>query len=417
MVLRSRRRFLATVGAAAAGSAVVGGVGVARREDVQAALPELEQPALDRSGWPTALGGPGHAGTAAWTSGPREQPSPAWSFDFDVLCPTADVIPRVTGMAVHGDGAFVGLDYGRDAENAGSIAAFDVEDGSRRWTDTYQEVLPLPPAVADGRVFVVDPDGTIRALDADSGDELWARDVGVDGAPNAGDRSVSDVTVAAEAVYVTGDETYALEASTGSVRWRSDECFWPSTDGKRVYGYDLRGREKYLVAADPATGTVQWTFRMETDMGLPDESPAVEDGLAIGISGFALFAVDTATGEEVWSSFEDGLHRHALGPERSYGTTTDGPFLHAHDASNGDSIWHDVSAEPRAFVADDETVFADLRSNREYEHGALTAFDGADGTARWRIDEIEGDPGSVRPHAVADGTLYAEANETLYALR
>lgn len=411
MVLRNRRRFLATAGTVVAGSAVLGRVGLAQNQDVRAALFDTDP--LARSGWPTAFGGPGHAGTAAWTSGPGSKPTPAWSFDFELLCPSDDESVSVSGLAVVDDTAYLGLYYyerNQDSSESGAIVALDVDEGSWRWSVDYEDARPLPPAVADGRVFVVDRSGEMRALAADSGEEIWRRDVGVDGAPNSRRRPVSDVTVA-NAVYVSGDATYALDLETEEVRWTSDRFYWPSTDGRQVYGYDYRNDRQFVVAVDAETGEEQWRFRTRHPAGIPDASPLVQDGLVLGRSGDVMYGIDTESGEEAYQIFgEDVVLRHALGPDRLYGYAEDQPFLHAHDANNGDFLWQRDWAESRTYIADGEALYASVREQREQE-GGLLAFNGADGTVRWRIESGGG------PLAIADGTLYVRRGGSVSALR
>jgi outer membrane protein assembly factor BamB len=110
----------------------------------------------------------------------------------------------------------------------GSVYAIDARNGREVWHATSfsrfggREYFYATPAVAYGRVFAPNADGTVYAYGARTGNLLWARQVGtyVYTAPAVWRRTV----------YVGTWDGYfvALDAVTGDVRWRFDA---PSTIG------------------------------------------------------------------------------------------------------------------------------------------------------------------------------------------
>jgi outer membrane protein assembly factor BamB len=94
------------------------------------------------------------------------------------------------------------------------VYALDAADGSKRW-DT---VAWQPPAVAGERAYVSENE-LLRALDLDTGEQVWERDIGPEG------RSAlisSEIVVAEDTIYVGTDATgvYAIDAETGETQDR-----------------------------------------------------------------------------------------------------------------------------------------------------------------------------------------------------
>ncbi len=142
------------------------------------------------------------------------------------------------------------------------------------------------PAVADGRVFVVDyietkrPKGTERALalDEKTGRILWAREweVNYSGIQYAyGPRATP--TVDGDRVYAAGADgkLFCLDVKTGAIIWKKD------------YVADL--------GAEPASWGFHWGFA---------SAPIVDGARLIGLVGgkpnAAVVAFDKMTGKEIW---------------------------------------------------------------------------------------------------------------------
>jgi hypothetical protein len=94
------------------------------------------------------------------------------------------------------------------------VHALDAADGTKRW-DT---VAWQPPAVTDERAYVSENE-LLRALDLDTGEQVWEQDIGPEG------RSAlisSEIVVADDTIYLGTDATgvYAIDTETGETQDR-----------------------------------------------------------------------------------------------------------------------------------------------------------------------------------------------------
>ncbi len=123
---------------------------------------------------------------------------------------------------------------------AGRVTAFRMADGTRAWStvspgDRLRGAgrFYAGPAVAYGRVFIGNINGRVIALDRDTGEIAWVRDLG--------DFVYSSAAVADGLVYVGSYDRrlYALDAVSGRVRWSVDAgeriSGSPSVIGRIVY--------------------------------------------------------------------------------------------------------------------------------------------------------------------------------------
>ena len=101
---------------------------------------------------------------------------------------------------------------------AGAVACVDAADGRPLWLSAFDRdpaaaaSSSVPPTVVGGAVFVAPADGRgVRALDAATGELLWARDP-----PGAGERVLG---VAANRLLVAGWGLWGLDPATGETVW------------------------------------------------------------------------------------------------------------------------------------------------------------------------------------------------------
>jgi outer membrane protein assembly factor BamB len=161
------------------------------------------------------------------------------------------------------------------------------------------EYLSLTPAVLEDRIYAVDLNGEVTALDRLTGDEKW--NVSLD-LPVSGGLGVD-----AQHLYLATmhGEVIALDRANGKVQWRqqvtSEVITAPISNGKIVVAQSIDGK---LFAFDVKTGKQVWRF----DSIVPvlslrgTTSPVVSDTYTV--SGFAngeIVAIDNQTGVPYWS--------------------------------------------------------------------------------------------------------------------
>lgn len=240
------------------------------------------------------------------------------------------------------------------------------------------------PRVADGRVYAAGAAGTVTAINAATGADVWRLDlrsrlatgVGSDGSTAAvvtvnnllvairdGQevwrarllaRSFTPPLVAGGRVFVlTADRSvYAYDARNGARLWnqtRPGEPLVLSQPGLLLAVGDtlVAGVAGRLVGLNPDNGAVRWEAPVATARGTNEVErlvdvlgPAARIGNSVCVRAFAsaLGCVDAASGTTVWSRAARGtvgVH----GDERLvYGSESDGTFT-AWQRSTGEPAW------------------------------------------------------------------------------
>lgn len=189
--------------------------------------------------------------------------------------------------------------------------ALDASDGEVEWRVDVEEGVFATAGVADGVVYVGGQNGTLHALDAGSGDEIW-------GFETRGQRHQDDPlmrvggvtsppTIRGDTVYFgsyAGD-VYAVEASTGDEIW-SYPTYTPIASSPTVYDgvVYIGSYDGGLYALDAEEGGQLWAFVAEERIS--KSSPAVADDVVyVGSVDDNLYAIDASDGSEHWSYYTD----------------------------------------------------------------------------------------------------------------
>jgi outer membrane protein assembly factor BamB len=206
----------------------------------------------------------------------RKRPTTRWTF-------TAD--DEVVAAPAYSQGKIFA------ATSNGSVYAIDARNGREVWHATSfsrfggREYFYATPAVAYGRVYAPNADGTVYAYGARTGKLLWARQVG----------------------------TYAY---TAPAVWR-----------RTVYVGTWDG---YFVAIDAVTGDIRWRF----------DAPSTISGAPTVLSGLVYFSSCGRCGV-------GGSRRVELGPRRTF----------ALNARNGDKVWEFFDGKYSPIVSDGRRVY------------------------------------------------------------
>ena len=177
----------------------------------------------------------------------------------------------------------------------------------------------MAPIVADnGRVFVMDGESTVSAVDAATGAIAWKANIKPDeregrrgffgiGGSSTGGGFGGGVAVGGGKVFVaSGYRTVtALDQATGAVLWTSPVDVpihgAPTVAGNRVFVVDV---ENQIFAFNTATGQQDWSYR-----GIPEparlmraSSPAViGDTVIAPFSSGEITALRATTGQSLWT--------------------------------------------------------------------------------------------------------------------
>ncbi|HEX2016984.1 MAG TPA: PQQ-binding-like beta-propeller repeat protein [Solirubrobacteraceae bacterium] len=170
-----------------------------------------------------------------------------------------------------------------------------------RWVYHGHALLEFPPVISAGKIFQLNDNAELVALDKRTGQVRWRRKLGV--------LSAASPAASADSVYVTvlerghsikAGRVVALRQSDGHIRWsrnlpsRSESS--PLLDRGRLYFGSENGTVYGLRASD---GRVLWTYHAG---GAVKASPTYKDGkLFFGDYGGNVQALRESDGHRIWS--------------------------------------------------------------------------------------------------------------------
>ncbi len=267
------------------------------------------------------------------------------------------------------------------------LEAFEAKISGRQvWLDQLGGVrFPLVPATRDGVFFLARSDGTVRALAAESGREVWRADAG--GEISAGVGSDGRFT----SVVTRANEVVAFNAK-GEALWRKrvpsavvspplvagERIFvmtvdrvvhaFDAQDGRRLWVYQkagdpltlaqpgvlaayrnnlLSGQGPRLAALEPTLGTLTWDVALATPRGTNEVErladlvgPPVRQGNRYCARAFqsAVACVDAERGTLLWTRNVGGTRALAGDAERVFGADANDRIT-AWRADSGDVQW------------------------------------------------------------------------------
>ncbi len=286
-----------------------------------------------------------------------------------------------------------------------SLWSVNLGDGEgRRW-------LRQRPALDGNRLYAVNVDGEVLALDAASGKQLWAAnaveapksgsklkfwkreksEIGLTGSPGVGNGLV--------VVGGRNGEVVAFSADSGEKRWSvrvtSEILSAPLVMANRVI---VRSNDGRVFGLDPADGARKWVF----DRGLPtlsvrgNSSPIGANGVAyIGYDDGSVVALREDDGQRIWEQAiaePDGRTELDRMADIDGEMVLDGDQLYVvsyHDrvmalsASSGQPLWtHDVGSYSGVAISADKVLLTDKGGN-------IWALDRASGSPTWKQNLLE----------------------------
>jgi outer membrane protein assembly factor BamB len=295
------------------------------------------------------------------------------------------------------------------AQRDGSVMAVEAASGKELWQTDTGLALAGGPGVGEGLVLVGTSDAEVVALDAENGEERWRARV------SSEVLSVPKIAQNVVVVHTIDGKLFGLDALDGSQIWAYDRSVpvltlhgssSPVISGDKVICGFSNGK---LVALNLASGAVLW----ESSVGIPrgrtelermvdiDGDPLVKDGV-IFVTSFQgdMVAVDESSGSVYWRRKLSAFVGPGIDWRGLYVSDAQGQVWGV-DYNNGTALWKNKKLLNRWLtspaVLGDYVVVGDLE-------GYLHWLSSRDGRllARVRVGDA---PITARP-MVYDGRLY-----------
>ncbi|HEY1508287.1 MAG TPA: PQQ-binding-like beta-propeller repeat protein [Solirubrobacteraceae bacterium] len=183
----------------------------------------------------------------------------------------------------------------------------------RGWKYNDGALLEFPPVIYQNTMYLIDDDGSARAINKLNGHELWKRKVGTLAAasPAVDTRHhlilVPLMSVNPGARLPSNGRMLALSMKTGRTVWThvvgAGTETSPTVFGQSVYYGDEAGN---VASLQTRTGHVNWVYHAS---GAVKGGPAIANGtLYFGDYGGHVYAVNAFTGHQVWRVGTSGTH-------------------------------------------------------------------------------------------------------------
>jgi outer membrane protein assembly factor BamB len=254
--------------------------------------------------------------------------------------------------------------------------------------------IMAPPVVAEGKVFALDAECQVTAVDAKTGKRLWRKDL----TPRHQDGDAGfggGVAYDKGRLFVTTGfgRVHALDAKDGTQIW--DKALTipfhsaPTANGGRVFA-TTQDNQLHVLAQDD--GRELWTYQgiVEQSSLLSGTSPAVQGEVVIApFSSGELYAFRVQNGATAWTdsltrtglmtsmeTINDIAGRPVIDRDRVYAISHAGRLV-AIDMRSGERIWtRDVSGVQTPWIAGDYLYV--VSSDAE-----LLCINALDGHIRW----------------------------------
>ena len=293
--------------------------------------------------------------------------------------------------------------------------------GSQAWSQRIEGVqFPLAVTVTPGVFTVAGSDGTVLAVDAQTGREVWRGQAGAKLAAGVG----SDGRFAA--VVTRAGELVVFEL--GAVKWRkalpARVATAPLVAGERVF---VLGVDRAVQAFDAIDGRKLWALQRPGDaltLAQGGVLSAFKDTLVVG-QGPRMAGIDPLRGTVRWEVTvgsprgANEIERLAdlVGPAARVGDVLCARSFQAAvgcvNAERGVLLWSKTVGGTDGVAADEQFVFAADASDR------LTAWRAGTGDVAWSSDKLQyrglGAPlvtGKTVVYGDADGTVHWLSRET-----
>ncbi len=303
----------------------------------------------------------------------------------DTLSVTGDIAPQdvvLPASYVNADWPQAGGNLANAMQHTGASGPLnkawsnDVGEGSSR-----KGRVVAPPVIAGGRLFIMDGDNKVTAVDANSGSEVWDHKIRVESKARTRegrdgvlerfrdplgftDKGGSDKESVGGGVAASDGRVYvssglgvvqALDAVSGELIW-SKRMITPMHSAPKVAGGRLFvvSDDNELFALNAATGDVLWTYQaiIESARMLTAPSPAIVDDVVVApFASGEIVALQAQNGNVLWQDSLSSagrltplasLNDISAGPAVADGyviATSQSGVMSAFDLRTGQRIW------------------------------------------------------------------------------
>jgi len=303
------------------------------------------------------------------------------------------------------------------SDSLDAIYALKADTGQLIWKYGIDGPVFGSPAVANGMVYVIDPD-FVSALDATTGALIWQYDV-------PGQAQYCSPTVVNNVLYFTdpSKNVYALNATNGRFMWKyaTAAANWapPAVANGLVY---VNGGAGTVSALDASTGALIWSKQLGSSIGPPKTlggglaGQAVANGvLYVGIQGkpgiYVLYALDAGTGAFLWSKTLPSMYRETPAVTNGVVYVVSGEMVYALNATTGAVVWQ-VPGDGSSPVVANGVVYtgAWIGTGEGTGYGIITAFDASTGAKLWNYQSSRSAGYDFFPTpAVVNGVIYGSS--------
>lgn len=240
------------------------------------------------------------------------------------------------------------------AEPDGTLYALELNSGSSIWQVNLDEDISAGVTYSNDQLFVATKDGVLHCLSADTGDEVWSAVLPSEAVATAG---VDDDRVF---VHTIDGRVTAFERADGQQVWSYENAMPVLTvrgtgvplvmDQLVITGF-ATGK---LLALDKALGIPRWDKRLASPDGRSelerlvdiDGSPIWEDGRIYAASYHGNVAALALNGQTMWEEEGSSYTSPTLALGSLYLTLDDGS-IQAYDQLNGAIQWRQQALQQR----------------------------------------------------------------------
>jgi len=240
-----------------------------------------------------------------------------------------------SGIAVGpgGSGLFISL--------GNRVHHLDIKTGNVEWDTESEQTIESPVGISDEQVFAAGRHGRLLAIDRGTGDRLWFKDTGL----FTPDRPIAYQ----DNVIVAGQSVQAFNASSGERQWTADEQFL-SPKAVRLGDFLYLADHDNTAKINLQDGTINWKWQEGAAIDGPSYNAQIDSkrNRLFGTNGSDLFAVNTETGEPVWTASDQGtfqsLSQHGDILAYHIITEQENSMLGAIDLATTEIKWENIAS-------------------------------------------------------------------------